>query len=79
LRERVREGGCRYAIDPHWASDVLQALLAEIGEGAIDPALHLVMDDRRDANPARLGDPLQPRGDIDAVAVNVAVLDDHIT
>jgi hypothetical protein len=40
--------------------------------------LDLVVHDARDADPARLGDPLQPRRDVDAVAVNVAVFDDHI-
>jgi hypothetical protein len=39
----------------------------------------LVVHDSGDADPARLGDPLQPRGDVDAVAVNVAVFDDHVT
>ena len=41
--------------------------------------MDLVVHDAGDADPARLGDPLQPRGDVDAVAVNVAVFDDHIT
>ena len=63
------------AVDPNRASEVLQALLADIYEGAIEPALDLVVHDARDADPARLGDPLQPRGDVDAVAVNVAVLE----
>jgi hypothetical protein len=40
--------------------------------------LDLVVYDAGYADPARLGDPLQPRGDVDAVAVNVAVFDDHI-
>ena len=41
--------------------------------------MHLIVHNRRDADPARLGDPFQPRGDVDPVAVNVTVFDDHIT
>jgi len=41
--------------------------------------LDLIVHDARDADPAGHSDPLEPRGDVDAVAVNVAVLDDHIT
>ena len=65
-------------VDPHRAGDVLEALLAQILEGAIEPALDLALDDRRDADPARLGERFQPRRDIDAVAVDVAVLDDDV-
>src|SRR5437016_3997561 len=50
-----------------------------IGEGAIEAAVDLVVHDARDADPAGLRDPLQPRGDVDAVAVNVAIFEDHVT
>ncbi len=41
--------------------------------------MHLIVHHARDADPAGLGDPLQPRGDVDAVAVDVVVFDDHVT
>src|SRR6266550_992224 len=79
-RGRVRVGAFRsHPVDPNRPGEILQALLADIGEGAIEAAVDLVVDDAGDADPVKLGDPLQPRGDVDAVAVNVAVFDDHIT
>src|SRR5215472_4760962 len=61
------------------AGEVFQALLAYIGEGAIQSTLDLVVHYARDADPTRLGNTLQPRGNVDAVAVYVALFDDHIT
>ena len=80
MRRRVREGALGSdAVDANRASDVLQALLTDISKAAIEPSLDLVVYDARDADPFRLGDPLQPRGDVYAVAGNVAVFDDHIS
>ena len=66
------------AIHPHPAGDVLQLLVAEILEFHIEPAGGIFLHARRDADPARLGHPLQPGGDVDAVAENVVVLDDDV-
>ena len=64
--------------DPDRPGDVLDVLLAQILEGDVEPVADLVAHRRRDADAARLGQRLEPRGDIDAVAEDVAVLDDHV-
>ena len=52
---------------------------AEIADRQIEPPLHLPIGVLGEADRARLGDALQPRGDIDAVAHEVAVaLLDHV-
>src|SRR5205823_12280601 len=66
------------AIHADWPHDILEALLAEILEDAIEPVPHLVVHDRRHTDAAGLGHALQPRRDVDAVAVDVAVLDNDV-
>ena len=52
---------------------------AEIGDGEIEPTLDLAISVLGKTDRARLGDALQPRGDIDAVAHQIAVaLLDHV-
>ena len=64
----------------HRLGDVLQVLLTAILSGDINFATHLVIGRARQANTTRLGDPLQSRRHIDAVAHEVAiVLHDHVT
>ena len=65
-------------IDPDRLGDVLELCRAEIGDGEIEPPLHLAIGVLGQTDRARLGDALQPRGDIDAVAhqIAVALLDD---
>ncbi len=58
--------------------DVLDAHLATVGEGDRDPVAEALIDDRGDADAARLGQRLQPRGDVDAVAINVVAVDDDV-
>jgi hypothetical protein len=70
--------GDRDAIDAHWPSDVLDLLLAQILKAEIDFVADLVADDAADADPARLGQSFQPCRDIDAVAVNILLVDDDI-
>jgi hypothetical protein len=36
------------------------------------------MDDVRDADAARRGEALEPRRDVDAIAVDVVAVDDHV-
>src|SRR5438132_6634972 len=62
----------------HRPGDVLYPLLAEIIEGDRQFAANLVADGAGDAQPARLAQALQPRGNIDAVAENVAGLADDV-
>ena len=52
---------------------------AEIGDLHIEPRLHLAIGVLGQTDRAGHGDPLQPRGDVDAVAHQVAVaLLDHV-
>jgi hypothetical protein len=65
-------------IDPDRIGDVLELDRAEIADGEIEPALHLTIGVLGKTDPARLAHALQPRGDVDAIAHQVAVglLDD---
>ena len=66
-------------IDPDRLGDVLELGRAEIGDREIEPPLDLPIGVLGEADRAGLGDALQPRGDIDAVAHQVAVaLLDHV-
>ena len=58
--------------------DVLQRYLCRIGKRHADLALHLGQDLCRDCNAPWLRDPLKPRRDIHAVAVEVTPLHDHV-
>jgi hypothetical protein len=60
----------------HRPGDVLERLLAHVLEAEVELAGDLVVDRRRDEDAAGLGDALQPRGDVDAVAQQVVALDD---
>ena len=65
-------------IDPDRLGDVLELGRAKIDDSEIEPPLHLPIGVVGETDRAGLGDALQPRGDIDAVAheVAVALLDD---
>ena len=65
-------------IDPDRLGDVLELGLAEIADRKIEPRFHLAIGVLGQADRAGRGNPFQPRGDIDAVAhqVAVALLDD---
>src|SRR6516165_11343072 len=66
-------------IYPHRLGDVLEALLAEIAHGEIEPRLDLAVGVFRQTDGAGLGDAFQSRGDVDAVAHKVTVdLLDHV-
>ena len=66
-------------IDPDRLGDVLELGLAEIADREIEPPLDLTIGVLGKADRPRFGDALQPRGDIDAVAHQVAVaLLDHV-
>src|SRR5215469_18865040 len=81
LRGRVREGarlGQRDAVDAHRSRYVFDLLFAEILKAEIEYVAHLVAHDAADADAAGLGQCFQPRGDIDAVAINVLFVDDDV-
>jgi hypothetical protein len=65
-------------IDPDRLGDVLELGLAEIADGEIESSLHLPIGLLGETNRSRLGGAFQTRGDIDALAHQVAVslLDD---
>ena len=66
-------------IDADRLGDVLELRRAEIGDREIEPPFHLAIGVLGETDRARLGDALQPRGDIDAVAHQIAVgLLDHV-
>ena len=65
-------------IDPDRLGDVLELGLAEVADREIEPPLHLPIGLLGETNRARLGGAFQTRGDVDALAHEVAVglLDD---
>jgi hypothetical protein len=58
--------------------DVLDLLLADVLEAHVERPVHLLAHRPRHADPARLGEGLQPRGDVDPVARDVARLDHDV-
>ena len=44
----------------------------------LDPPAHLLVGRTGNANPARLGDPFKPRGDIDAVAEDIVAVNQDL-
>ena len=68
----------RYGVGVHRAGNVLNLLLAEIGEAYRQIGTDLFPQRTGTADPARRGQRLQSGGNIDAVAEQVAVLDDDV-
>ena len=81
----LRRGGWRRSagldrIGSHWPRDVLELLLSEIDERFLEAVTHLAIGVLRKTNTARISDAFQSRGNIDAVAHEVAIaLLDHIS
>jgi len=79
LPGRVGEGVFpQQAVDPHRAGDVLDLLLAQILKGEGQPVANVIVNGTGDEHPAGIGQRLYASGDIDAIAVEVVALDDHI-
>src|SRR6266851_4075906 len=79
-RGRAREGAFRsHPVDPHWPSDVLDLLLAQILKDKGQPVAHVVINRIGDEHPAGISQAFDPRGNVDAVAIEVVALDDHVT
>jgi hypothetical protein len=62
----------------HRPGDVFEVLFAAVLEGDIEAALDVLLHPRRNADAAGIGEALQPSGDVDAVAKNVAVVQDDV-
>ena len=77
LGER-RQGRGAECPDMHGSADVLHCLLALVGKREGQLVAHMLVDRAGDGEPAGLGQRLEPRRDVDAVAVDVAALDDDV-
>ena len=73
-----RAGIGQHAIRDHRLRNVLDPVLAHRLEAKGDLVLDLVVDIARDADAAGLGQLLQSRGNVHAVAIDVVVLDDDV-
>jgi hypothetical protein len=70
--------GVAHPVDAHQPGDVLDLLLAQVFEDKGQPVANLVVNRIGDEHPAGIGQGFDPRGDVDAVAIEVVALDDHI-
>ncbi len=75
---RLRRSSQDNAVDPQRPGDVLEVLLADIGELGIDFAAYLSEHVLREADAAGFGDALEPCRDVDAVAVNITILGNDV-
>ena len=78
---RLRRAGCAvelHPIDRDRLADVLDLLRAHRLETERQLLLDLARHLAGNANSARIGELLKPRGDVDALAVPVRALDDHL-
>ncbi len=67
-----------HLIDPHRPGDVLQIALATIFKRHVELVANQPVGVIRDADAPRLRDAFKPRGDVDPVAENIAVLDHDV-
>ncbi len=67
-----RRGIGQNAIDPHGVGDVLDLLVAERLVAANKFVFDLLIDAARDEDLSRAGNSLEARGDVDAVAIDIA-------
>ena len=67
-----------HSIGPHGKRNVLEILLAQIGELDLDLAANLIVGGRRDADAAGFADALEPRCDVDAVTEDIMRFDDDV-
>ena len=66
------------AIDPHGLGEVLDLLLAQIAKAKLEFGGDMLVGSIGEADAPRLRQPFQPGREIDAVAVEIAALDDYI-
>jgi len=78
---RVRRRLCYQTggpICPHKLWDVFELLLTHVNALELDFALDLLIHLARDADAAWLSGPFKPRGDVDPIAINALLVEDHI-
>src|SRR5262249_54992231 len=66
------------AMDRHRPGDVLDLVFAHVLERKMELVAHLIANIAADADPSRLRQGFQARGDVDAVAIDVFVIDDDV-
>ena len=66
------------SVDADRPGDVFQRLLAEVDEPQAQLAQDLVMNGRRDADPAGVGDALEPRRYVDTVPQDIGAVHHHV-
>jgi hypothetical protein len=67
-----------HPIDAYWPGDVLDLLLAQILEDKGEPVANVIVNRIGDEHPAGIGERFDPGSDVDAVAIEVVALDDHV-
>ena len=78
-RRRCHRHRCgAHCVGAHRPDNVFDALLSHICERVRELVADLVTDYPRDADAARLGQCLQPRRDVDAVALDVVAVADNV-
>src|SRR5204863_1887602 len=75
---RGRSGQGRDLVNPDRVLDVLQLAEPDVLDRQIELAPHLLVDGLGETDATRVGQGLEPRGDVHAVPVDLVVLDDHI-
>jgi hypothetical protein len=74
-----REGAFgSHPVDPHRPDDVLDLLLTQILKAKRQPVANLIMNRIGNEHPAGIGQGFDPCRDVDAIAVKVVALDDHV-
>src|SRR5207244_10295253 len=73
-----RGRSCADCVGAHRTRDILELLLTEIAEVEVELARSILPHPGRDTDAARLGQAFEAGRDVDAVAEDVAVLDDDV-
>src|SRR5215472_4736489 len=73
-----RSGRRAYRVGAHWLGDILDAMTAQWAVIQLELVPDLVINGLRDAYGARLGERLEPGGDIDAIPEDVVAIDDDV-
>ena len=76
---RVRRAAEPHAIDAHWLRNVFELLLAHVAYIERELALDLVVGIFGKADRAGPGERLHASGNVDAIAIDIALVDDDVT